>query len=211
MPAPSKKKVTKTSKKVVKKVAAKVTKKITSKAAPKAMKAIAKTTPKSAGKKVAKKVSKKSSGKNTLKKNQRQINELGIADIELASKSPRKTGQPSDREASKAFVIEACRLMKDLHCENIIAYDVQGKSDVTDFILIASGTSDRQMRSVGDDLGKLGKTFKLEAFGRHIDGPTTWLVLDLVDVVVHLFEPQARAFYDLEMLWGDCPKVDWKR
>lgn len=180
MPAPSKKKVTKTTKKVTKKSAKKP-----------------------AGKPTKKSGTRKASVK---------MNELGIADIVLASsKTQRKNRQRPAGDESKAFVIEACQLMKDLRCENIIAYDVQGKSDVTDYIVIASGTSDRQMRSVSDDLVELGRKHQLQAFGKHIDGPTTWIVLDMVDAVIHLFEPQARAFYDLEMLWGDCPKVEWKR
>ena len=192
MPSPSKKKVTKTTKKV-------------------AGKAVAKTTKKSAKKPPAKS-DKKPIRKSAASKAALKMNELGIADIELASTSnDRKNRQRPAGEDSKAFVIEACQLMKDLRCENIIAYDVQGKSDVTDYIVIASGTSDRQMRSVSDDIVELGRKHQLQAFGKHIDGPTTWIVLDMVDAVIHLFEPQARAFYDLEMLWGDCPKLEWKR
>ncbi|MEX2215497.1 MAG: ribosome silencing factor [Phycisphaeraceae bacterium] len=127
-----------------------------------------------------------------------------------ATPKPRKRSKPAAEEGRK-FAIEAARLMRDLHCEHIDIFDVRGKSDVMDFLLIGSGTSDRQMRSVADDLVKLGKQHKLQAFGRHVDGPTTWVVIDLVDVVIHLFEPQTRAFYDLEMLWGDAPKVEWER
>ncbi len=136
------------------------------------------------------------------------ITELGPMDNDAPAPRIRTRITP---QLSAAFVVEACQLMKDLHCENIVAYDVQGKSDLTDYIIIASGTSDRQMRSVGEDLQQLAVRFKLQAFGKQIDGPTTWIVIDFVDAVVHLFEPQARAFYDLEMLWGDCPKVEWKR
>ena len=49
------------------------------------------------------------------------------------------------------------------------------------------------------------------AHGQDQDGSATWVALDFVDVVVHLFEPAARGHYDLEMLWGDAIKVAWRR
>ena len=47
--------------------------------------------------------------------------------------------------------------------------------------------------------------------GRELDAPSKWLVLDFIDVVVHLFDPETRAHYDLEMLWGDAERVHWRR
>jgi ribosome-associated protein len=141
-----------------------------------------------------------------------RVNELGSPTAAAPdADKPKRTRKRAPRDLSAKFVVEACRHMHDLHCENIVAYDVRGKSDVTDYILIASGTSDRQMRSLADDFAELGRKFDLEPYGTEIDGTTTWIVIDFVDAVVHLFEPQVRAFYDLEMLWGDCPKVEWKR
>ncbi len=112
---------------------------------------------------------------------------------------------------AKKFAIDAARLMSDLHCDNVVIFDTQGKSDVMDFVVIASGTSDRQMRSVADDLRELAKAQNMGVYGKELDERTTWVVIDLVEVVIHLFEPQARAYYDLEMMWGDCPQVKWKR
>lgn len=140
-------------------------------------------------------------------KSDQPITELGPATTKPAPK-PRKRTSRGD---NSKFIIEACQLMKDLHCENVVAYDVRGKSDVTDYIIIGSGTSDRQMRSVGSELEAVAAKADLKPYGKHIDGPTTWVIIDFVDAVFHLFEPQARAFYDLEMMWGDCPKVEWKR
>lgn len=101
--------------------------------------------------------------------------------------------------------------MHDAHCEDVRIFDVRGLSEMTDYILIASGTSDRQMRSVADDLETKARAVKLSCYGKEVDDRTTWFVLDLVDVVVHLFEPAARAHYDLEMMWGDAPQVAWRR
>ena len=61
------------------------------------------------------------------------------------------------------------------------------------------------------DVDSLAKESGLKRFGRDEDGRASWIVVDFVDVVVHLFEPAARAHYDLEMLWGDAPRVHWQR
>ncbi len=77
--------------------------------------------------------------------------------------------------------------------------------------MLASGTSERQIRSVGQEVEDLAKKSGLKRFGRDEDGRASWIVVDFVDAVVHLFEPAARAHYDLEMLWGDAPRVHWQR
>ena len=121
----------------------------------------------------------------------------------------RHVGAEAAQVAS--FAVEAARLLHDRHCADVLLLDVRGLSDVTDYILIGSGTSDRQMVSVGQELEDLAKLSDLARFGREVDLPTTWLVLDFVDVVVHLFDPPVRAHYDLEMMWGDAAKVPWQR
>ena len=109
------------------------------------------------------------------------------------------------------FLIDAARLMHDLHCTDIVIFDVRGLSDVTNFVMIATGTSDRQILSVARDVEALAKQRGMESFGREADAPANWLLIDLIDVVVHLFERFTREHYDLEMLWGDAPRVSWER
>jgi ribosome-associated protein len=78
-------------------------------------------------------------------------------------------------------------------------------------MVVANGTSDRQMRSVADDLKQLGAEMGMDRWKRDRDTGGTWVVADFVDVVVHLFEPGQRAWYDLDGLWADAPRVTWKR
>lgn len=108
------------------------------------------------------------------------------------------------------YALRAARLMDTLHCTDVVALDVRGISQVTDVFVIGSGTSNRQMKSVADDLEELAEDMGMEVFRRHIDAQVTWIVIDLVHVVVHLFEPSVRAYYDLEMLWGDAERLDWQ-
>ncbi len=121
-----------------------------------------------------------------------------------------KRGHAATDAGVREFVVEAARLLNSLHGEDVLVLDVRGRSDVTDYVLIASGTSGRQILSVVDDVQKLAREQGLGVFGREADGAATWAVLDLVDVIVHVFDPVTRAHYDLEMMWGDAPKVDWR-
>jgi len=82
---------------------------------------------------------------------------------------------------------------------------------VTDYFIIATGTSDRQIRSVADHLLQLTKEKGIKPIG--VDGYeyAHWILLDFGGVVVHIFSPSYRQLYDLELLWGDAPKVRWQR
>jgi ribosome-associated protein len=112
---------------------------------------------------------------------------------------------------ARDFAIEAARLLSDGHCEDVVILDVSGLSQVCDYVLVGSGTSDRQMKSLADDLQKLGKDSGHACFRSSRDSDATWIVVDFVDLVAHLFEPEHRAYYDIEALWSDAPQVAWER
>jgi ribosome-associated protein len=87
--------------------------------------------------------------------------------------------------------------------------DVTGLSPVTDFFVIATGTSARQMRTVVDEVAELGERQDFAAFTRSGTEGESWMLLDCIDVVVHVFSADARQFYDLDALWGDAKRVEW--
>ncbi len=132
-----------------------------------------------------------------------------------SSPSVAMTGTPATPntpiEQSRAFAIEAARLLSDDKCTDIVVLDVSKLGAEQDFIIIGSGTSDRQMRSVLDDVAELGTASGHTIAHQSIDDRATWVLADFFDVVIHLFEPNTRAYYDLEMMWGDAPKVAWER
>jgi ribosome-associated protein len=128
------------------------------------------------------------------------------------AKRPGKTGKTeSPLDKARAFAVDAARLLEDDKCTDIALLDVSGISQVTDFIVIGSGTSERQMRSVLGHVEELGAGAGFQAFRTSADERASWLLADFVHVVVHLFEPNTRAHYDLEMLWGDAPRVKRQR
>ncbi|MBT8486801.1 MAG: ribosome silencing factor [Phycisphaerales bacterium] len=117
----------------------------------------------------------------------------------------------SDPNQLRDFAVEAARLLADRRCEDVRLLDVRGLSQVCDYVLIGSGTSDRQMKSLAGELEDLGATHAHNCFRSSRDVSATWIVVDFVDLVTHLFEPGQRAYYDLESLWSDAPDVAWQR
>lgn len=128
-----------------------------------------------------------------------------------APKPAARASRGAKSDVARAFAIEAARLMHDDKCENVVVLDVRPKSQVTDYIVIGTGTSERQMRSVLHHVQELGDQTGYTVFRSSTDERATWLLADFVNVVVHVFEPNTRAHYDLEMMWGDAKHVVWKR
>lgn len=113
-------------------------------------------------------------------------------------------------EAAREFAVDCARLMHADKCEEIVVLDLRGVSPICDFFVIANGTSDRQMRAVSDHIRELGKERGEKPFGVSGYDEGTWIVVDFVDVIIHLFDGEHRAYYDLDSLWGDGGAVDWE-
>ena len=122
-----------------------------------------------------------------------------------------RIASPAERQQFREFAIEAARLVSDRHCDDVALIDVSNVSQVCDYLLIASGTSDRQMKSVAAELEDLGESYNQRCFRSNRDTASTWIVIDFVDMVVHLFEPTQREYYALEELWSDGDPVEWER
>jgi ribosome-associated protein len=140
--------------------------------------------------------------------------EAAILDADIIAKAttPRDgTVRPHDMDRARAFAIAAARMCKDDKCDDVLVLDVSKIRQDVDFIVLASGTSDRQMRSVLQHLEEHGNKMNTPAVRTSKDDRATWLLADFVDVVVHLFEPNTRAHYNLEMHFADAPKVAWER
>jgi ribosome-associated protein len=123
-----------------------------------------------------------------------------------AERPPRSQ---DDAGTARALAIEVARAVHGARCDDVMVIDVREISQVTNYLVIATGTSDRQMRSAADDAEEVARQTGHRLFGRSADTASTWIVLDFVDVVTHIFEPNARAYYDLETLWGEGPRVEW--
>jgi len=113
-----------------------------------------------------------------------------------------------DYEEAKKFAILAAQSLGDDKCTDVVVLDVGGISPVTGFIVVGSGTSARQMKSALVNLEEVAQECGTSTFQISEDNDAIWLLADFVDVVVHLFEPNARTHYDLEGLWGKGESIE---
>jgi len=125
--------------------------------------------------------------------------------------APRPIVERPAPSKAEEFAIESARCMDDDKCTDVVVLDVRGKNPMTDFLVIGSGTSDRQMRAVLHHIQDLGDKLGYQAVRSTSDDRATWLLADFMNVIVHLFEPNTRAHYDLEMMWGDTARIEWER
>jgi ribosome-associated protein len=109
---------------------------------------------------------------------------------------------------SKKLALLCRDLAENRKAENIAVLDVRAVSSVTDYFVIASGTSEPHLRAITDEItDKLKTEYGLRP--RAVDGTlqTAWVVLDFFDVIVHVMRADMRERYNLEGLWGDAPQV----
>lgn len=101
--------------------------------------------------------------------------------------------------------------MADTRCSSVRLLDLRGLSPICDYLIVGNGTSARQMRSVADDLVELAEANGSRALTTPSLASDNWIAIDLVDLVVHLFTPDSRLYYDLDGMWADAPEIEWKR
>jgi ribosome-associated protein len=111
-----------------------------------------------------------------------------------ASKATRPKGKPSLRD----IVLGA---LAELKAVDVRALDVRGLTDITDTMVVASGTSDRHVKSIADRVLQRCKEAGFRPFGMEGERDGEWVLLDLQDVVLHVMLPRVREFYALEKLW----------
>ncbi len=98
----------------------------------------------------------------------------------------------------KDLVVNA---LEDMKAVDLIVLDVRGKSSVTDFMVIVSGTSDRHVKAMANNVVVEVKKAGVKPLGMEGDKTGEWVLVDLADVIVHVMLPDVRDFYQLEKLW----------
>jgi ribosome-associated protein len=114
------------------------------------------------------------------------------------AKQPAKPSKPS-KLSLKSVVIDALADMKALEVKVL---DVRGLTDIADFMVIASGTSDRHVRSVAQRVVEKTKAAGYRPHGVEGQQDSDWVLIDLSEMIVHVMLPRVREFYGLEKLWG---------
>ena len=133
------------------------------------------------------------------------------------AKAERKTAKRAgDKTATKtekkkklpADVSKAVRAALDKKAADVVVLDLRNTSAFTDFFILCSGTSQRQVKAIADAVEDTLRTAKMRP--AHIEGYDRgdWILMDFFSFIVHVFTPQTRTFYALERLWGDAEKIE---
>jgi ribosome-associated protein len=115
-----------------------------------------------------------------------------------ARKTAGKTVRPKGKPTVQDVVLDA---LADMKAVDIRALDVRGLTDITDTMVVASGTSDRHVKSIADRVVQRCKEAGFRPFGMEGERDGDWVLVDLHDVVLHVMLPRIREFYALEKLW----------
>ncbi len=118
-------------------------------------------------------------------------------------------GRATQSEESREAAVAAARSASAKQAEGVAILDVHGLIVITDYFVIASGETERQVRTIVEEVEKALRDLGRKPVRREGETEGRWVLLDYVDVVVHVFADEEREYYDLERLWRDAPRVDW--
>lgn len=114
---------------------------------------------------------------------------------------PARSTPPAKLAPLAALQKAVERALEDLKAKDVCTLDVRGKTGVTDFMVIASGTSSRHVKSIADEVIRQAKDIGQPPLGVEGEREAEWVLVDLGDIVVHVMLPRVREFYGLERLW----------
>ena len=124
-----------------------------------------------------------------------------------AEKRPRR---PSGRKGLTGDVAKAVSAALDKKALDVVVLDLRNTPAFTDFFVLCSGLSQRQVKAIADGVEEALRAVKVRP--AHIEGydRAEWILMDFFTFIVHIFTPQTRAFYSLERLWGDAERIEVK-
>jgi len=111
------------------------------------------------------------------------------------------------KPSTLALVQLICRALDAKKAEDLRVLDVSAQSSITDFLVVATGTSEPHLRALRIELEKVLDTAKVRIVGIDTDRGSGWLVVDAFEAMVHIFSPAMRAHYRLENLWKDATEL----
>jgi len=121
-----------------------------------------------------------------------------------------KTRMPEPPPSAEALLKQVREGLEEIKAKDAVEIDIRGKTSIADFMVIASGTSTRHVKSIADEVVRFAKKIGVMPLGVEGEREAEWVLVDLGDVIVHVMLPRVREFYALERLWtvGDQPPGD---
>ena len=140
----------------------------------------------------------------------RSPTQIALSQSQHAPSSERALARARARvdEDSHRTAVAAARAALEKKADEVVVLDLRGVSGYTDFLVIGSGGSDRQLEAIAESVEKELTTHGHRVIGSEGQRGGRWVLLDFGDVVVHVFHQDERAHYDLEGLWADAPRIE---
>ena len=105
--------------------------------------------------------------------------------------------------------IACARIADEKKAQDIIILDISKLTFITQYFVICTGTNERQLHTISDEIEKHLKKSPIEKHGIEGYQDPKWILMDYGDIIVHIFGKETRNHYDLELLWGDAPRIEW--
>ena len=113
-------------------------------------------------------------------------------------------------EDGRSLAGACARLAEERLADDVLVLDVGDVAFFTGYFVIATGRNERQIDAIAGAIRSAMKKQGHAIVGTEGDAASGWILIDLAEAIVHIFSPEARSLYDLELLWGQAPRVDWQ-
>ena len=107
------------------------------------------------------------------------------------------------------MAITCAKIADEKKAQGIIVLDISKLTFIAEYFVICTGINERQLQTIADETKAKLKKCSIQNIGIEGYNEAKWILMDYGDVIVHLFSKEMRSFYELELLWGDAPKITW--
>lgn len=133
---------------------------------------------------------------------------MGNTSDEMAPDSSLQGAAKQPEPEPRALARQAAGILSDKKGEELLLIDVRECSSLTDYVLLVNGSSPPHLKAMLNDLQHTLKQEGVHAFRKSGTPESGWMVLDYVDLIIHIFSPEARSYYAIEDLWPEAPRLD---
>jgi ribosome-associated protein len=140
----------------------------------------------------------KATSKKTAKKKGRKA-------VKTSKPAPRPARRAKSARASRATARKVAAFALEKKAADVVLMDLRRITDMTSFFIVCTGASTPQVKAIADHVIDACRKAKLDIYQVEGYDSLRWVLIDLIDIVVHIFQPEVRSYYQLERLWGDAP------
>jgi len=113
-------------------------------------------------------------------------------------------------QRARQLAIQSARIADEHRGEDIVVLDMTKLTPIVDFFVIITAATPRRIHTIVDEIDRALRESGEKRLGIEGYGTSRWVLLDYGDIVIHVFDPEARQYYDLDNLWSDAPRIPWR-